>query len=93
MDGISGEIFNIGGGTDVSVSLLELTQICKKITQNEVPIESDEISHNVDIPLFITDYTKATQAFNWKPKTSVEDIVKDIYRWIVKNEDTVQSIF
>lgn len=90
---LSGEIFNLGGGLDISVSLLELTQICKEITQNEVPINSVQNTLSVDIPFYVTDYRKATQAFGWQPKCSVEDTVKDIYRWIVKNEDFIQSIF
>lgn len=92
-DALSGEIFNLGGGLDISVSLLELTQICKEITQNEVPINSVQSTLSVDIPFYVTDYGKATQAFGWQPKCSVEDTVKDIYRWIVKNEDFIQSIF
>lgn len=92
-DALSGEIFNLGGGLDISVSLLELTQICKEITQNEVPINSVQSTLSVDIPFYVTDYGKATQAFGWQPKCSVEDTVKDIYRWIVQNEDFIQSIF
>lgn len=92
-DALSGEIFNLGGGLDISVSLLELTQICKEITQNEVPINSVQSTLSVDIPFYVTDYGKATQAFGWQPKCSVEDTIKDIYRWIVQNEDFIQSIF
>lgn len=89
----SGEVFNIGGGIGVSVSLLELTELCKEITQHEVPIESIQETSSVDIPLYLTDYGKATQAFHWKPKFSVKEIVEDIYHWINKNKDIVQSIF
>ncbi len=93
INAISGEIFNLGGGLDISVSLLELTQLCREITQNDVPINSVQETSSVDIPFYITDYKKAAQSFGWQPKFSVADIVKDIYHWIVKNEDIVQSIF
>jgi len=93
MNTLSGEIFNLGGGLDISVSLFELTQLCREVSQNEVTIESIQETSGVDIPFYITDYKKAAQAFGWQPKFSVEDIVKDIYHWIIKNEDIIQSIF
>ncbi len=89
----SGEIYNIGGGTDISVSLLELTKLCQEITGNSIEIQEIPETTAVDIPLYITDYGKAHQGFGWKPNLGVQDIVSDIYEWLTKNHRTLQQIF
>ncbi len=92
-DDLSGEIFNLGGGENNSVSLLELTRLCREVTQNEIPIKNVPETASVDIPLYITNYRKAFQTFNWKPEYSVTDIVHDIYDWLKNNEDIIKTIF
>jgi CDP-paratose 2-epimerase len=93
MDQCSGEIYNIGGGTSVSTSLLELTSLCQKVTGNKVEIMSEPISAAVDIPYYITDYRRAGEKFSWKPERSVEIIVKEIADWIHTNESQLKTVF
>jgi CDP-paratose 2-epimerase len=35
LDEINGEIFNVGGGTEISLSLNEMTTLCEEITGNK----------------------------------------------------------
>ncbi|MBS1986139.1 MAG: NAD-dependent epimerase/dehydratase family protein [Bdellovibrionales bacterium] len=88
-----GQTFNIGGGRDISTSLRELTAICQRATGNEINIASDLTTTPVDIPLYLSDCSKAESAFGWKPTQSVQMIVEDIAAWIKKNESTLQPIF
>ena len=37
---VSGAVFNVGGGPEISTSLLEYTRVCQEITGREVPSES-----------------------------------------------------
>ena len=38
IENYSGEVFNVGGGENLSISLKELTERCQKITGNSIPI-------------------------------------------------------
>lgn len=86
------EIFNVGGGCNNSVSLLELTQLCKEVTGNEIQISSDMDDRPADLKIYISDNNKVSETFDWFPKKSVKDIVKDTSSWILDNRDILENI-
>ena len=91
IDRFNGQTFNAGGG-DQSVSLLELTQICSKITGNSISI-SHELDDRVgDIRIYKTDNRKITKFCEWQPKRSVLKTVEDIYEWLVQNERKLKEV-
>jgi CDP-paratose 2-epimerase len=87
----SGEVFNVGGGPDVSVSLRELTAICSELL-GEMPIGSDPETSWVDVPLYVSDCAKVRKAFGWKPARGVRSIVTDIIEWVRANETALRSL-
>ncbi len=89
----NGDVYNAGGGADVSTSLLELTALCREATGRQVTIGSDPRTNPVDIPYYITDNMRAAARFDWRPRRSVRDIVLDIAQWIRTNEPQVAKLF
>jgi CDP-paratose 2-epimerase len=89
----AGSIFNIGGGREVSVSLLELTALCREVTGNRVPIEEQPQTSAVDIPLYISDYERAADTFDWRPTKAVAQIVEEIFNWIKEDEAHLKPLF
>lgn len=85
--------YNVGGGTFCSTSLLELTNICREITGNSVPVTNVKTSAPVDIPWYISDYTKAESVFQWQPKKKTKEIVTDITNWLRNNEALLKNSF
>ena len=78
--------FNIGGGEKNSISLKNLTLKCRKITGNEIKISRVSKTSQFDIPYYVTDNKKVEKYYGWRPKKNVDQIVKDIYQWLVKNK-------
>ena len=78
--------FNIGGGKKNSISLKNLTLKCRKITGNEIKINRVSKTSQFDIPYYVTDNKKVEKYYSWRPKKNVDQIVKDIYQWLVKNK-------
>jgi CDP-paratose 2-epimerase len=93
LDKCSGEIFNIGGGREISASLAEMTALCREITGNSVPVASHADSSAVDIPLYLSDCTKAARAFGWKPSLSARDIVLETASWLKENAAQLAAVF
>ena len=92
MEKFNGKIYNAGGGLTNSASLVEMTEICEKITGNKIKITSEKQTRTADLRIFITDNTKINNEIGWFPKKNVHQIFEDIYAWIVKNELILQNI-
>jgi CDP-paratose 2-epimerase len=79
-----GQVFNIGGGIDNSLSLLELFSMLEnrlgiKMNYNRLPWrESDQ-------KVFVADITKAKQLIGWTPKITKEEGIDKMLEWL-KNE-------
>jgi CDP-paratose 2-epimerase len=86
------KIYNAGGGINNSASLLEMTQICEKISGNKIIINSEKQNRLADLKMFITDNTKIKNEIGWEPKKSVESIFSDIFNWINQNEEQLKTI-
>ena len=83
---INNDTFNIGGGVKNSISLVELTNICKKLTGNNIFLGKKPKTSIFDVPYYISDNQKVLKIYNWKPLKSVDQILKDIYLWLINNK-------
>jgi len=79
---MSGEVFNVGGGLENSVSLAEFTELCVKLCGARLEIGAVLANRPGDVPIYITDNTKVVKRFGWSPKRSVDRIAADLYEWI-----------
>lgn len=80
-------VWNAGGGREISVSLVELTEICRKIAGRKIEIGSDPQTRYADIPVYISDTRKLNSFCGWKPEKPVEAIIEDIYKWLKNNPE------
>jgi len=88
-----GGIYNVGGGLKNSVSLLQLTGLCQKITGNTLDIQTDNQVRPADIPYYVTDYSQLENLCGFLPKLDIEQTVSDIFEWINNNEAVLKNIF
>jgi CDP-paratose 2-epimerase len=92
LDKINGEVFNVGGGLNSSVSLKELTSFCEEFTNNKILVKSNLENRKADIPIYITDNTKVTSVTGWLPSISLKETLEDIVIWMKVNEGILKSI-
>jgi len=92
MDKINGEIFNIGGGLQTTVSLKELTQHCEEISGNKIKIDKVAETRVADLRIYYNDNEKAKRVMNWQPTFSVKNIVADTFHWIKENHTSLENI-
>jgi len=91
LDRFDGQIFNVGGGLERSLSLLETTTLCEQITGHRVTIHGQPATRVADIPLYITDHSKITDFCGWQPSRDAKQVLTDVYKWIVDHEALVQG--
>jgi len=92
LDTVNGQTCNVGGGLDVSFSLVELTALCQEITGNKIAIASVEQNRVADIRIYVSDYSKINRLTGWKPQRSLRQLLTDTYDWMKLNEHNLKNI-
>ncbi len=85
-DAWDGRTVNVGGGRECSLSLMETTEICRRLTRNEVPIEPVEQTRAGDVPIYLSDCSRLFSLDEWRPRRSAEQVLTDIHDWIAADE-------
>ncbi|TAM37203.1 NAD-dependent epimerase/dehydratase family protein [bacterium] len=92
LSGINGNIYNVGGGEEISLSLYETTRLCQEITGNKIKISSDLETRKGDISIYLSDNSKVSGELKWKPKKKAKSVLSDIFIWIRNNEMGLRKI-
>jgi len=81
MNELSGEAFNIGGGSASTTSLLELLDLIEGLQQRPVNVAMDQWRVG-DQRFYVSDTEKFRTATGWNPKVRVREGVCALYRWL-----------
>lgn len=76
--------YNIGGGIERAISLMECIELIEKITGKKAKIKYAP-KRTGDLWYFICDITKAKEKLGWKPETLNEDGVRKLAGWVEEN--------
>jgi len=86
-----GKVYNIGGGPNNRVSLLELIKILEEEFHNKIDLNFCEWRPG-DQRIFFCDISKAKNEFGWEPKIIFKEGVKKLARWIKANKELLIKI-
>lgn len=77
----AGQVYNLGGGSQNRLSLLEAVDRVERVVGRSVRIEWAEVRPG-DQKVFVTDSRKATRDFRWLPRISVDRGLKQLLTWV-----------
>lgn len=87
IDNVKGEIFNLGGGPDNTMSIWsEFGPRLEKLLGKPIPVTYGDWRPG-DQKVFVADIRKAKNTFGWQPKYSVEDGVEQLFGWVNSNKE------
>jgi len=86
-------IYNVGGGPDVSTSLAELSNLCAQYTTHSLQIQATPKTTKADIPYYVTDNSIVSREFGWKPSHDMNTILDEIFRWLNDHQNVLKPIF
>jgi CDP-paratose 2-epimerase len=86
-----GHTVNAGGGRECSLSLLETTAICQRLTGNEVPITPVAETRQGDVPIYLSDCARLFALDAWRPRRSAEQVLADIHEWIAADPERIAA--
>lgn len=81
IDRCAGQAYNIGGGMENSLSLLELFQLLEKMTGNRMRYRSLPWRKS-DQKVFVADITKARRDFGFEPQVDKETGLARMLEWV-----------
>ena len=90
---INNIIFTVGGSKTSNTSLIHLTKICEKITNNKIKFKKISKTSIYDIPYFITNNNLVTKTYGWKPKRNILKVVIDTFLWLKNNKSKINKYF
>jgi len=80
-DTVAGEIFNIGGGRENSLSLLELFDLLGRRTGTPL-VFTHNPPRQSDQKVFVADISKAERLLGWQPQIDKEEGISRMLEWV-----------
>lgn len=84
IDKVTGSTFNIGGGRDNTLSLLELLEMLREYSGRDVVHTFDDWRPG-DQPVYVSDISSAQELIGWRPRVGVRAGVERLYEWVMAN--------
>ncbi len=85
IDKAKGQAFNIGGGIENSLSLLELFSLLEKLTKVKLSYTKLPVRES-DQRVFVADIAKAKQLLSWQPLVSAQEGVARMVEWVSQSQ-------
>lgn len=87
IDKISGRAFNIGGGANHTVSLLELVRLIEELSGGKPAVDFAQW-RPADQRYYVSDVGGFSRATGWEPTTAVPAGLAQLYNWLKRNRRT-----
>lgn len=89
---LKSKLYNVGGGLDGSLSLMELTDLCERYSGNKINIIQSSEIRPADLRIYVTDNTLVTEETGWQPLIKPDQILQEIFDWIGEDEAILKDI-
>lgn len=86
-------VYNVGGGVNNVMSLIQATRFCQEITGETVEINKDAPERPCDFQSYVSDISMVSKTFDWVPTVSPYSTLERIDRWVVDNLDTLKALY
>ena len=90
MKQLAGNAFNIGGGPNNTVSLLELVDLLAELHGGDVSVRFENW-RAADQRYYVADTSKFSGLTGWQPRVGVNEGVKRLYKWIRTGDDQLAT--
>lgn len=93
LDSVSGEVFNVGGGPDNSISVWrEFGELLSELSGQTVCADYREWRPR-DQRYYVTDIRKAARHLNWRPTVDMKTGIRSLWHWIGSQRGVLAGLF
>ena len=86
-----GSVYNIGGGPENTLSLLQLVNMLEVILQRKIPVKFAPPRPG-DQKVYVSNIQKIGRELGWKPKVGVKEGVERMVKWVEENIDQIRRM-
>ncbi|MCR4317598.1 MAG: GDP-mannose 4,6-dehydratase [Planctomycetes bacterium] len=79
-----GRVYNIGGGPESTLSLLELIETLSELSGREIPLTFADWRPG-DQPVYVSNIERAENELGWRPEVGVREGIERLYHWVLSN--------
>lgn len=90
-DQIGGQAYNIGGGPENTLSLLELIEFLEERLGKKIPVLYDKWRAG-DQKVFVCNIQKANEDLEWHPNVRVKQGVQKLFDWVKENSGVLDEV-
>jgi CDP-paratose 2-epimerase len=87
-----GAQFNVGGARHQSVSLVELTGLCRELSGRTVAVGRNTETNPADVPYYVSDNSRVTAATGWAPRRGLDVLLDDVFSWLREHRSMLLPI-
>jgi len=85
IDKYSGNYYNVGGGIENTTSLVELSNLLDEMFKTNKKVINIDEPRPSDQKIYISDITKVSKDFSWKPEVTLENGLDQVKEWLDKS--------
>ena len=83
---VAGEAFNVGGGPNRVLSLIDLIELLERRFGRKIPLQWDDWRPG-DQQVYVSDIRKLEKALDWKPSIGVKAGIAQLVDWVEQNRN------
>ena len=91
IDICKGKVYNIGGGPNNTMSLLELIKLIENKLDKKLNYDFSDWRPG-DQKIYISDINKIKSDINWEPKINIENGIESMINWISNNKEIFKKL-
>lgn len=92
IDRISGRVYNIGGGPERTLSLLELLAYLERRLNRKIPVSFSDWRPG-DQKIFVCDIREALRDLRWIPRVTPEEGVDRLVGWVQEEQALLEKMY
>lgn len=86
-----GRVYNLGGGPDNTLSLIEFLTLLEKLSGRR-PVFRFAPARPGDQKIYVSDVSLAAKELGWRPKVGMGEGVRRLYKWVSENISQIQKV-
>ncbi|HAR63291.1 MAG TPA: CDP-paratose 2-epimerase [Candidatus Margulisbacteria bacterium] len=89
---MSGQAFNLGGGPDNTISVIEFLDLIQEMFHPHHPIIVTDTPRSRDQAYYATDYSHFNSNTGWHPKFDIKHGLERVYGWLLERRNEIPAL-